>query len=376
MTTIDSRPAASSTRGFWPMRDLPVVGWLVAVLVVSLVHPFISAPRWLMIHLLVLGAAGHAILVWSRYFADTLLRIPATPRREQSARLALFNVGVLVVTMGVPSRIWPLTVAGAALVIAAVVWHVWALVGGLGPTKSRFASTLHFYLAAGSLLPVGAVLGVWLARDLSDPLDTRVRIAHVGVNLLGWIGLTVLGTLVTLWPTMLRTRIVEGAEVWSRRALPALLGGITLVLLASWTDRPWVVAVGLVTYLGGVAMLAVFFVLTARVKPPREFPTWSVGAGVAWLVGGLSWALVLIARTPSWHGISDALDAVTPYLAAGFIAQVLLGALSYLVPVVLGGGPAAVRAANRSLDAASALRVTLATWAWWSARCRCPVSYA
>jgi nitrite reductase (NO-forming) len=60
-------------RGFWPTRDLPVVGWLLAAVVVALAHPFVPAPRWLLIHLVLLGAATHSILVWSRYFADALL---------------------------------------------------------------------------------------------------------------------------------------------------------------------------------------------------------------------------------------------------------------------------------------------------------------
>ena len=47
----------------------------------------------MVVALLVLGAAGPSILVWSRYFADTLVRLPATPRREQSKRLLLFNLG-------------------------------------------------------------------------------------------------------------------------------------------------------------------------------------------------------------------------------------------------------------------------------------------
>ena len=52
----------TGSRGFWPLRDLPVAFWLFGVAVVPLVHPFLPAPRWLMIHLLVLGAAGHSIL--------------------------------------------------------------------------------------------------------------------------------------------------------------------------------------------------------------------------------------------------------------------------------------------------------------------------
>src|SRR5699024_11868223 len=46
-------------------------------------------------------------------------------------------------------------------------------------------------------------------------------------------------------------------------------------------------------------------------------------------------------------------------LAAGFAAQVLFAALASLLPVVLGGGPAAVRAANREFNRLAAFRVTI-----------------
>src|SRR5699024_5728954 len=51
---------------------------------------------------------------------------------------------------------------------------------------------------------------------------------------------------------------------------------------------------------------------------------------------------------------------------------VLLGALSYLIPVVLGGGPAPVRAGTTAFDAAGPLRVTVANAAL--AVCALPVS--
>ncbi|KQV77888.1 copper oxidase [Nocardioides sp. Root122] len=367
MTTLQSPSATrpdgptAGTRGFWPLRDLPVVGWLMAAVVVALVHQWVPEPRWLLLHLLLLGAAGHSILVWSRYFADTLLRGPATPRREQSIRLAVFDLGAVAVTVGVGSDVWLLVLVGATGVALAVVGHVVSLARGLrGRFRSRFAPTVHYYLAAGALLPVGATLGVWLARGLSDPLDARVRIAHAGINVLGWVGLTVLGTLVTLWPTMLRTRLAEGAEKASRVALPVLVTGIGLVAAAAWADQPRAVAVGLVTYLVGVSVLVRPMVAAARAKPPASFPTWSVGAGVLWIVVMLAVVAVRVAVGGGWDDVSRALHEAAPYLAAGFVAQVLLGALSYLVPVVLGGGPVAVRAANGALDSAGALRVALA----------------
>ena len=80
-------------------------GWSRRV-VVALVHPFVAAPGWLMIHLLLLGAVTHSIVVWSNHFAETLLHAPTGPdeRRRQSWRLLLLNGGVLLVVVGVPSR--------------------------------------------------------------------------------------------------------------------------------------------------------------------------------------------------------------------------------------------------------------------------------
>ncbi len=359
-----AREVETGSRGFWPLRDLPVVFWLLGVAVVSLVHPFLPAPRWLMIHLLVLGAAGHSILVWSRYFADTLVRLPATPRRVQSQRLLLFNVGVLLVAIGVPGTLWWLVVVGALGIAVAVGWHVVSLIRGVRTVfASRFSSTIWFYIAAGALLLVGITLGTWLAADPGEPLHTRLQLAHVAVNLLGWIGLTVLGTVVTLGPTMLRTRIVEGAEKHSRQALPVLLGGIALVVAAVWADVVLLVTAGLLLYGIGVVLVVWPLVRTAWQKPPVSFPTWSLAAGMVWLVGLL---VVLVAQVAwdvshsgSWLEVGRTFEQYTPYLAAGFVAQVLLGALSYLVPVVMGGGPAAVRATNRDLDAGGALRVSL-----------------
>lgn len=369
--TLGRRPderAPAGARGFWPLRDLPGVLWIIAVVVLSLIHPFVPAPRWLMIHLALLGAAGHSILVWSRYFADTLLRLPGTTRRAQAPRLLLFNLGVLVVAVGVPSGVWWLVVVGALGVAAAVAWHVAALAGGLRSRfSSRFAITVHFYVAAGLLLLAGVGLGVWLAREPGEPLETRLRMAHVGLNVLGFIGLTVIGTVVTLGPTMLRTRIRDGAERRARGALALMLAGIGLIVAAAFVDLVPLVVAGLLTYTAGVGVVVRDLAAVARGKPPSSFPAWSLLAGVAWLLGLLvalsAWVAAGLPEGASgaaaWTALGEPLDWLTPYFTAGFVAQVLLGALSYLIAVVLGGGPAAVRAMNRDLDTGGALRVAL-----------------
>jgi nitrite reductase (NO-forming) len=352
-------PAA---RGFWPLRDVPVVLWLLAVVAVALAHPLVPAPRWLLIHLLLLGAVTHAILVWSRFFADALLHTRPRPgdRRVQSVRLLVLNAGVVVVLTGVVSDAWPVAALGAGAVGTAVVWHGVSLLLQLRRAlPSRFGATVRYYVAAAALLPVGLVLGSLLARGLGDPRHDQVMVAHVAVNVLGWMGLTVVGTLLTLWPTMLHTRMAPGAERAARRALPVLVVAVLVVATGALAGLRPVAALGLAGYLGGLAILAVPLVRAARTRPPAAYPTWSIAAAVIWLAGAVVALAVDFATTPSWPRAGALFEGVTPALAAGFGAQVLLGALSHLVPVVLGGGPTPTRSANAVLARGGALRIVM-----------------
>jgi nitrite reductase (NO-forming) len=77
------------------------------------------------------------------------------------------------------------------------------------------------------------------------------------------------------------------------------------------------------------------------------------------LVGSLTVLAIAVATADSWDVAGDRLGRLTMFLVAGFGAQVLLGALSYLVPVVLGGGPARVRAAVAVLDGGGTSRIIL-----------------
>ena len=169
-----------------------------------------------MVHLVLLGALTHSAMVWSTHFTQALLKTPADDRRphpaEPAHRAAAHRRGRCR-----PRR-------GADRLVAADgrrrdgrlgrgAWHgiqLWRRLRRALP--GRFRITVRYYLAAAACLPVGAALGAWLARGLDDERHGAVLVAHSMVMVLGWIGLTVTGTLVTLWPTMLRTRIDDRAE--------------------------------------------------------------------------------------------------------------------------------------------------------------------
>lgn len=367
---------AVRTRGFQPMRDIPTVIWLVLTVVAAVAHRALPAPAWLMIHLLLLGAVTHAILVWSQYFSWALLRGRATPAdaRTQTIRLILSNGGAALVVAGVLSGVWPITAAGAASLIVAVGWHGVSLHRrALRSMPGRFGRTIRYYVVAAALLTVGAALGALLARGDDQP---NLVLAHALINVLGWIGLTVAGTVVTLWPTLLRTRADAHAADGAARALPWLAAGVSVAALGAALAWLPVLVLGLVAYLGGLVVIGVSLWRAARNKPPRSFAAMSVGMALIWWAGAVAMLIagtvVAFADGSGFAAVSALLDGIVPYLAAGFAAQVLLGALSYLVPVVLGGGPTPVRIGTAAFDRGAAWRVTVANAAL--AVCALPVS--
>jgi nitrite reductase (NO-forming) len=224
---------------------------------------------------------------------------------------------------------------------------------------SRFAATVRYYVWAALSLPIGAGLGAALAADPGEPWHGRLMAAHITINLLGWVGLTVMGTLVTLWPTMLRTRIAEGAERIARQSLPVLVGSVVIAMSGALCGLQAVAAIGVAGYLAGFLRALRPLAQVARAKAPAAYATWSVMAAVAWLFGSLAGLFCVLVSSPTWLLVTDRLGLLVLPLAAGFAAQILLGAMSFLVPVVLGGGPTILRGTQERMDRANALRVSI-----------------
>lgn len=174
-----AQPAAPGTqrrgpsRASWHRRAArPVTMWMLALIVVVLVHQWIPQARWLMVHMVTLGLIATSIMVWGQHFAEALLktRLAEETRPRQIARIRLLTLGVVVTCAGMlPSWPW-LVVLGALLVSAAMLWYAAALGtqvrAALAP---RFAVTIRAYIGAAGLLPVGAGLGAIMAFSPRSP---------------------------------------------------------------------------------------------------------------------------------------------------------------------------------------------------------------
>jgi nitrite reductase (NO-forming) len=134
------------------------------------------------------------------------------------------------------------------------------------------------------------------------------------------------------------------------------LVALSIGVLAWW---PLLAAAGVALFFAAVVVTAVPAVMAARRRAPHSFAAWSIAAAIGWLLValGVDVATLLGARSP--ESAAAGFGAVLVPLLAGFAAQVLLGALAYLLPVVLGGGPAVVRARIAVLERYWAQRVVM-----------------
>jgi nitrite reductase (NO-forming) len=318
-----------------------VLAYLAAGGVVLALGQRIPGGGWLALHLVLLGAATNAIVVWSEYFAAAPLRVPPASERVALVRALALNLGVVGVLVGIHTGRSGLAAAGACLAGLTVAGHALALAGRIARAlPARLAGTVWFYVAAAAALLAGMGLGLWLAGGAAGSADAyrALRLAHLHLNLLGWVGLAVVGTQFTLWPTVLRTRMVAGLEAAVRWSLPPLAVGLVVAAAGLATQRRAVALAGLALYAAGFGVALVPFVRTARRRPPHTAASWMLGAGMAWLVVAVVADLGALAASRRVVDLDVQLARLVPVVVAGFALQTLTGALTYLLPVVFGRG--------------------------------------
>jgi len=333
-------------------------------------------PLWTSVHVITLGVLTSSVLQWSWYFARALLHLPMSdPRSGRDAKVRMVAFHAILVAL--VASMWTAHVVGtvvcAGLIGAVIAWHGYALVRAARTRLgNRFAAVVRYYVGAAGFLVVGCVLAGFLTVAMFAAgapawlLAARdgLTLAHAVVNVGGWLGLSVLGTLVTLGPTMLRTRIDPDALGHALTALPVLVTGLAAAATAAVMGWPHGVGLGLLLFgaaaLGGIGLP---LLRAAGAAGPWSFAAYTLAGGLGWGAVGLT----AVAANAFVAADATALrEANLPWLAilgAGGALQVLVGALTYLMPVVIGGGPGPVRAGMAVLATAWPARVTFRTTA-------------
>jgi len=314
--------------------------------------------RWLVVHMLTLGVLSPVVLVFSQHFAATLTRSAGEEPRWHAPAFALAAVGMLV---ALPSgTTWLL--GSAATAATGVVMAAWWRIRRMRrqAVGARFGWVVRGYERAHGAFVHGAVLGALLgAFVLPGAWHASARLAHLHVMLLGWTGLTLLGTLVFFGPTMLRTRIVDGADGFAARWLPHAATGLSVGVVAllltalpgnAGSAARLVAALGLALF-ATVATRVLWDVVEAALAARPYAVRGPMLAGCGWLVLVL-WADVAVVATAAWQ----LLPTLGLLALAGVFVPMVLATLTHLAPLLRAATMPGRDAVRTSLERHAALR--------------------
>ena len=286
---------------------------------------------WLPVHLAMLGAASQAIVGGQLMFTTTLGLSRGPARSRTLMQLGLLNVGATLVVGG---RVWGWTdvlAAGALIFIATTCWVTWQVHSYWRRSiNRRFSITGTFYRLAGLSIILGASIGGALGIGAIDypAFYLAHRSLHMTLNVLGWAGLTIVGTAITLLPTVLHVR---APKLLTIRGVPWLMfGGLMVLSTGASADAAPVAVAGMALYVAGLIVFAIYVRQILVIPRRRKVPTAALH-----LISALAWCGVTsLALTASFARSDPSLarDVLVVGGAGGFVFQAIIGAWSFLLP--------------------------------------------
>ena len=314
----------------------------------------VPSPVWLPLHLALAGGASTAIAGVMPFFVAALSAGRPAPARLRLAAVLMVAAGAaLVATHGIDPGLalgLPLSAIGGVVFLGGIAATAASVRrSGRGGLMARRPIVTAGYLLALGNVGVGATLGTLVVAGWTPVLLNlvRVRAAHAWTNLIGFVSLVILSTLLHFLPTVLGTRIVP-----RRSATVAVLGvalGSPLVVVGDLTRVGAIAGGGAALTLVGIAGL----VAEARaVRAARGRWTTDAGwhllasggllAGVGWFAVGAGAASALVlARSVGLVGddLAWRSQLVAGPLAIGWVVQVLVASWTHLLPSIGPGGP-------------------------------------
>lgn len=288
------------------------------------------------------------ILAAMLHFVPVLARAKTPPRSVRAIPMAALCGGLLVAGyFAAPQWLANGLFLGSAIIVVAVAalaaWSLRLRIRAIGAPHP----CLDWYLAAMACLCIA--LAAVLAGQFIPSQRAALRLLHLHLNTLGFIGITALGTLQVLLPTSAGKPDPAAAPRMRRQLKWAGGGALVIACAAGW--HPWLAWAGLIP----LALIALGITSVWRKLYAREILAWH-GATPSLAVALLGFAATLLLGAV--HGShAGPLNPVAMFIVA-FLMPLVTGAASQLLPLWLRPGRQTPwhLAARQHLGYGSALR--------------------
>lgn len=318
------------------------IGFLVAAGAAGVLQAAfgIGPGRWLTLHLAFVGGVSQLVLGAAQFFVGAFLATGPPPRALVGGQLACWNAGTVLIAVGVSQRIEPAAVLGTALLLAALALFATALRALERRSLQSAPWAARWYLACAGFLALGMVGGALLAVGPPTAVGDLLS-AHIVLNVAGWFGTAIVGTLHTFYPSLTQTRLAHPRL--QPATFAAWTGGVAAVALGALLQSAAVAVAGWASVAVAVALLGANLLGSTRAAPQRlRVPARLIAAGQALLAAGVAVALasaVADGRALPWGAERDALALL---LLAGWLGLTVAGSLAHLIAVltrIRGGWP-------------------------------------
>lgn len=308
---------------------------------------------WLPLHLVLAGAASVAIAGAMQTFAVALTATGSPPGHWVWGQFVAMNTGVALIALGRPFTLPALVAVGGIAFVAGATILLWfVLRARRASLHERHRLPLRMYAFAVTCVLVGGTFGALLGSGTVHDATTylALRHAHMTINVLGWVSVTIAATLITLLPTILRVKMPSWHGGLTAGSLA--VGAATLAIgLATRTTA--VTVVGGLWELTGALGLAWMVSRVLRTPRPRPAPVSALHlvAAVVWFaIGCVALAVSALHGTEGFDAFSQ--DFLVMFVV-GWIVQALLGAWSFLLPNARPGHPDVRRAGLVAIEFAA-----------------------
>ena len=330
------------------------IGFLLTAAAVGVAQWIAPWPwgHWLALHLAFVGGVSQLILGASQFFAGAFLATDPPPRVLVRAQVVCWNIGAILLAIAVPEQadglIW---LAVGVLAGGLVAWAV-AIAVMRRHSLRRSPWATRWYVSGACFFGLGMVAGSLLARGVPWSHGDLLG-AHMALNLAGWFGLAIVGTLHTFFPSLTQTQLrfpgLQGV------AFVAWTGGVALLAAGyGWGLEPLATAGWLGLCIGAAALLANVAACLRAAPLPLSLPARIVGAAQPFLLAGLLVATASAIGDGPAHALGGSVrTTVGTLLVSGWIGLTVLGSLAHLLAVVVrvrGGFTARMPASRPRLD--------------------------
>lgn len=312
------------------------VGFLLAAAIVGVAQSISPWPwgRWLALHLAFVGGVSQLVLGASQFFVGAFLATDPPPRALIRGQLLAWNAGALLLAIAIPEDLAaPTWIAVGMLLGGLTLWSA-AIATMRRRSLRRAPWATRWYVSGAAFLGLGALAGSLLARGATWAHGDLLG-AHMALNLAGWFGAAIVGTLHTFYPSLTQTQLRH--PLLQAVAFAFWTSGVAgLAVGYGWAIDSLALAGWLALCLGALALVVNVAACFLAAPRPLSLAARVVGLAQPFLLAGLLVATIAAFDDGPAQALVGAGRSTTgTLLVAGWIGLTVLGSLLHLLAVVV-----------------------------------------